>query len=100
MQNHVQAVTRWSSVVFVAGEAMCSRGFFTCVERGKKRRAGYEIKFAALDHEPGLVFCYGERALPSQDKDKPTLLFLHGLGTDKVSRAEERTDEAGRMMCV
>jgi len=67
----------------MTGEAMCSRGFFTCVEREKKRRAGYEIKFAALDHEPGLVFCYGERALPSQDKDKPTLLFLHGLGTDK-----------------
>jgi len=62
---------------------MCSRGFFKCVEREKQRRAGYQTKFATLTNEPKLTFCYGERALPSQDKDKPTLLFLHGLGTDK-----------------
>lgn len=63
---------------------MCSRGFFNCVEREKKRRSGYKIKFATLFNEPQLTFCYGERALPSQDKDKPTLLFVHGLGSDKA----------------
>jgi len=62
---------------------MCSRGFFRCVEREKKRRAGYQTKFATLTNEPKLTYSYGERGLPSQDKDKPTLLFLHGLGTDK-----------------
>jgi len=64
---------------------MCSKGFFLCVEREKKRRAGYETKFATLTNEPKLTYCYGERGLPSQDKDKPTLLFLHGLGMDKAT---------------
>ena len=54
------------------------------MEREKKRRSGYQIKFATLFNEPQLTFCYGERALPSQDKDKPTLFFVHGLGSDKV----------------
>jgi len=62
---------------------MCSRGFFQCVEQGKKRRAGYQTKYATLNNEPKLTICYGERSLPSQDKDKPTLFFIHGLMNTK-----------------
>lgn len=61
----------------------CRRGFYRFVLYEKKRRAGYQIKFVTLPEEPGLTLCYGERALPSQDKDKPTVLFIHGLGLDK-----------------
>jgi len=61
----------------------CRRGFYRFILYEKKRRAGYQIKFVTLPDEPGLTFCYGERALPSQDKDKPTVLFIHGLGLDK-----------------
>jgi len=64
---------------------MCSLNFYKCVERDRKRRAGYRIKHVTLAHEPKLTFCYGERGMQSMDKDKPTMLFIHGLCADKSS---------------